>query len=339
MCIFPPLQSSNGGFDAALAQHFLLSKEARNLSIKRITRLTEEQAFDLYVTIRFANNGGKPECIRCGAQNPYFIKTRRKWKCSNRTCQRHFSATTYTPFASRKLAFGDILIAMAMFAKEPKGLSALRLSHRLEVWYKTAFVLLHKIREQLGIEQHRHTLKGMVEIDGGYNGGYIRPFNHRSERVDRRRFRYSEERKCVVVMRERWGRSRAFICSEEEAVEFVPSVVERGSTIVTDHNPVYNKLRGRYVVLPVNHDKQYADGKASTNWAESYFSRVDRSEKGIHHHFAGDYLNAYADEMTWREDNRRKPDQENFDALAHLMTHGGVSRMWKGYWQRRKVAA
>lgn len=78
ICIFLPLQLNKGDFDAALAQHFLLSKEARDLGIKQITRLTEEQAFALYVTVRFAHNGGKPQCVRCGAQNPYFIKTRRK---------------------------------------------------------------------------------------------------------------------------------------------------------------------------------------------------------------------------------------------------------------------
>jgi hypothetical protein len=65
---------------------------------------------------------------------------------------------------------------------------------------------------------------------------------------------------------------------------------------------------------------------------------LDRAEKGIFHRIAGLYLHAYANEMSWREDNRRRPDQERFDALARLMTRGGVSRQWKGYWQRRKAA-
>lgn len=226
-----------------------------------------------------------------------------------------------------------------MFAVEPKGLSAQRVSQRLEVWYKTAFVLLHKMREQLGVEQHRHTLRGTVEIDGGYNGGYIRPHNEQAERIDRRRFRYSENRKAVSVMRERSGRTRTFICSEAEAARLIPSVVEEGSTIATDYNPVYNRVRSKYRHIRVDHDKRFAKGDASTNWAESYFSRLDRPEKGIHHHFAGPYFDAYADEMAWREDVRRTTDQGKFDRLAYLMTRGGVSRKWKGYWQRRKEKA
>lgn len=229
---------------------------------------------------------------------------------------------------------------MALFAKAPKGLSAIRLSHELEVWYKTAFVLLHKMREQVGIEQHRHQLRGIVEIDGGYNGGHVRPRNNQVDRIDRRSTRYSEKRQCVTIMRERGGRSRAFVCSESEGARIAAEIIAPGSIIMADENKAYNRLHGLFDVRRVNHQKQYSAGNGvSTNWAESYFARLDRAEKGIHHHIAGDYLNAYADEMSWREDNRRRSDLEKFDALAHLMTRGGVSRRMKGYWQRRRVAA
>ena len=167
------------------SQHFLLSKQARALSVKRITHLSDEEAFAEFVALRFADNAGEPFCKRCDEHRvkegiapqfkPYFISTRRKWTCSNKHCQRHFSPTTDTPFASRKLSYRDLMIAIALFAKAPKGMTAIRLHHELEVWYKTAFVLLHKLREQVGIEQHRHELRGIVEIDGGYNGGYVRP--------------------------------------------------------------------------------------------------------------------------------------------------------------------
>lgn len=303
--------------------------------MKRIVRLSDEEAFAEFVAIRFADTGGTPTCIYCGCDKLYFISTRRKWKCSNKACQRHFSPTSDTPFASRKLPYQDILVAMALFAKEPKGLPAIRLSHQLEREYKTAFVLLHKMREQVGIEQHRHQLSGVVEIDGGYNGGHVRLRNNQGDRWDRRSTRYSAKRQCVCIMRERWGRSRAFVCSEAEAAHLAPSVIARGSTVITDYSPVYNRLRILFTHLRVNHDKQFSTGTGvSTNWAESFFSRLDRSEKGIHHRIAGDYLDQYANEMSWREDNRRRSDQEKFEALAHLMTRGGVSRRWKGYWQR-----
>lgn len=321
------------------SQHFSLSKASRDLSIKRITRLSEQEAFDEFVAFRFADSGGQPVCVHCDAKKPYFIRTRRKWRCSNKACQRQFSPTTGTPLASRKLAYRDILLAIAKFSKAPKGMSAIRLMEDLEVDYKTAFVLLHKLREMIAKEQHSHQLRGTVEIDGGYNGGHVRPKNNQADRVDRRSTRYSKDRKCVTVMRERWGRTRAFICSESDGAALVPSVIMPGSRIVADENVAFNRLHGRYEVLRVNHSKHYAAGEASTNWAESYFARLDRSEKGVYHRIAGRYFDAYADEMTWREDTRRETRNSRYEALCRMMMRGGVSRQWKGYWQRRKEAA
>jgi hypothetical protein len=66
-----------------------------------------------------------------------------------------------------------------------------------------------------------------------------------------------------------------------------------------------------------------------------FFSRLRRAEIGTHHHIAGPYLSAYADEMSWREDNRRKSTSELYLAIADAALKHGVSRQWKGYWQRQ----
>ena len=77
---------------------------------------------------------------------------------------------------------------------------------------------------------------------------------------------------------------------------------------------------------PSTHD----DG-ACTNQAESYFARLRRAEWGQHHHISGKYLGAYAREMAWREDTRRR-----HNGMLHTLATGAalahpVSRMWKGY--------
>jgi len=46
-------------------------------------------------------------------------------------------------------------------------------------------------------------------------------------------------------------------------------------------------LHARYLTKRINHSLAYADGKTSTNQAESFFSRLRRAEIGIHHHIAG----------------------------------------------------
>ncbi len=72
--------------------------------------------------------------------------------------------------------------------------------------------------------------------------------------------------------------------------------------------------------------------------AESFFSRLRRAEIGIHHHIAGPYLNAYAAEMAWREDNRRISNGLLYLAMADAALKHSKSQQWTGYWQRRATA-
>jgi hypothetical protein len=62
-------------------------------------------------------------------------------------------------------------------------------------------------------------------------------------------------------------------------------------------------------------------------------------EIGTYHHIAGPYLNAYASEMAWREDNRRRSNGELYLAMSEAALGHPVSRQWKGYWQRQPKEA
>ena len=84
----------------------------------------------------------------------------------------------------------------------------------------------------------------------------------------------------------------------------------------------------------INHQEAYSDGEACTNLAESYFSRIRRAEIGHHHHIAGQYLLRYAQEATWREDNRRQSNGDQVQRLAGLAAKQKPSVDFSGYWQR-----
>ena len=70
-----------------------------------------------------------------------------KFKCKN--CHHQFSVTSGTIFASRKMAFVDLLAAICIIVNAAKGLSMIQLSRDLDCQYKTAFVLAHKLREAM----------------------------------------------------------------------------------------------------------------------------------------------------------------------------------------------
>jgi transposase-like protein len=320
--------------DLMMSQHFLLSKEARSLSLARVARMTDEEARAAFQAIRWADNDGQPFCPKCGCVAVYAYKSRPLWKCKG--CGHQFTVTSGTIFASRKMPLRDYLLAIAIFVNGAKGHSALQLSRDLDCQYKTAFVLAHKLREAIGAPAEAETVSGTVEIDGAYFGGYIKPANHKENRIDRRLLRnHNGKRRVVVIMRERHGKTLPFVFKSEAAsVCTIEKHVAPGSVIQADEAPGWDELNARYPMKRINHSECYSADGACTNQAESFFSRLRRSEIGTHHHFAGPYLAAYADEMAWREDNRRISNGEQYGLLISAAARHPVSAQWKGYWQR-----
>ncbi len=317
--------------------HFLLSAKARTLSLAKVLRQTDEEAFATFKAIRWAETDGAPVCPRCGVMDIYNLSDNRRFKCAG--CLHKFSVTSSTIFASRKMSLRDILGAIAIFVNGAKGHSALQLSRDLDCQYRTAFVLLHKLREAMTSEQEA-MLDGEVEVDGAYFGGYVKPANYREHRVDRRLAQHrTGKRRVVIVMRERRGQIITRVGpSESSAVPEILARVAAGSTIHADEANGWDALGAKFATRRINHSECYSDGQACTNMAESFFSRLRRAEKGTHHHIAGRYLHLYAGEMGWREDARRVSNGEQFLAATGAALAHPVSRAWKGYSQRHLAA-
>ena len=164
--------------------------------------MTDDAAHAEFVAIRFADNGGAAFCPRCECTAVYTYEARRIWKCKARNHQ--FSVTSGTIFASRKLPIRDYLAAIAIFVNAVKGISALQLGRDLDVQYKTAFVMAHKLREAMTSQQMQGELSGEVEVDGAYVGGKAKQANVKADRKDRR-IETPAGRQSVIVARERNG--------------------------------------------------------------------------------------------------------------------------------------
>jgi transposase-like protein len=315
-----------------MAQHFLLTAKARTLSLAAVMRLTDDEAFQTFKECRW--EGGEPVCPKCGSVEVYAYTARRIFKCKG--CASQFSVTSGTIFASHKLPLRDYLAAIALFVNGAKGVSMLQMSRDLDVQYKTAFVLCHKLREAMSAEQDGRMVGGVVEIDGSYYGGTIRQENKVSERVDRRLKRHQTgKRRAVVVMRERGGKTVTMVARHEgDTVRAIAERVKPGAKIYADEAAVWDELHAIFDMGRINHSVAFSDEGVCTNQAESFFSRLRRSELGVHHHFSAHYLHQYAAEMAWREDHRRVANGEQFKKVAGAAMAHPVSRAWKGYWQR-----
>ena len=206
-------------------------------------------------------------CPVCGCLDIYDLKTRRRFKCA--ACHRQFSVTSGTIFASRKLAFVDLLGAICLFVNASKGLSAVQLSRDLDVQHKTAFVLMHKLREAMTAETRETCLEGEVEVDGAVFGGHVRPANLREQRIDRRRLaNRCGKRRVVVVLRQRGGRTlRRTFLREPEGVDFARERIAPGSVVSADEVAHWDLLDPDFDMRRINHSGAYSRDGAHTNLA------------------------------------------------------------------------
>ena len=174
--------------------------------------LTDQEAETVFAAIRWADSNGKAICPRCKCTICYDCRRPNgapSWRC--KACRSDFSLTSGTLFAFHKLALRVYIAAIVIFINEVKGKSMLALSRDLDIQYKTAFVLAHKLREAMAAEIKANALGAgkVAEVDGAWFGGHVRPENRKADRKDRRRKEnQSGKRKSVVVFRERDGRPR-----------------------------------------------------------------------------------------------------------------------------------
>jgi transposase-like protein len=188
--------------------------------------MSDAQGEETFKAIRWAGTDGKPVCPHCACPTVYDARRPNgasRFRC--KACRKDFSITSGTIFAFHKMPLRRYLAAIVTFCNEVEGKNALALSRDLDCQYKTAFVLAHKMRGAMATEFREHKLRGVgkiVEIDGGYFGGYVKPANHKLNRVDRRLAKNQNgKRRCIVEVRERDGVILpAAFRSESDAIYF-----------------------------------------------------------------------------------------------------------------------
>jgi transposase-like protein len=348
-----------------MAQHISQSKRYRDIGLSHFMDMSEEQAWETFVKCRWGSMTSMP-CPTCGVIDEHYRRrTRRQWCCKH--CSRVFSVTSDTPFMGRRLSFKRLLLLIFLFAIEPKGLSANKLSGQIGVTFRTAFQNLGKLREAIFQTQDLTPLSGIVQIDGGHfcgkprrprrrtkmtseiannilrnrkasivppkRGGQIEPWNR--EKLKNRRI--------VIVMREVMvtGRIIVAIAKAEDQKSVVPLVQKRvcpGSVIQTDDGKAYTPLSAWFDHQTVRHSVEYCtDDGVNNNQAESFFSRMRRAEYGVHHGMRPQYLAFYAAEFAWREMHRAESLGTKFFGLLKRILSCDISRAWRGYAQGRRL--
>lgn len=256
-------------------------------------------------------------CPKCGeVGNALRLHRPGYWHC--RGCRAQFSVLHDTPMEGTHLPLRTWFGAIYLTATSSKGVSAMVLSRQLDIGYKTAWFLGHRLRNLM--KQDWDTLKGIVEVDEVYLGGKRRKnqTSRRDSDEDQPKGRGGSRKAMVVVGVERSGRAKAKrggTHSERTIADFIYRNVDRRSALMTNDLPAHHWIGQKFSAhLAVNHTKgEYtrfdplAVGPAHVNTAESFNAILKRAWVGVWHWLSIKHCHRYLDQVVFHW-NHRKAD-------------------------------
>ncbi len=241
---------------------------------------------------------GGPRCPVCGLGERITARKDGYYRCNQ--CKEDFTVRTGTIFERSHVPLHKWLYAMYLLVTARKGVSSLQLSKQIGITQKSAWFVLHRLREACGDELTK--LQGIVEIDETYVGG-IEANKHEHKKL--KAGRGTVGKTPVLGMRERGGKTVAMPLASTDAQTIQDAIVQRvevGSMLHTDEAAVYHAMGGLFFRHEsVNHsDGEYVRDGVTTNSIESVFAVLKRGLVGVYHHASDKHLGRYVDEFAFR---------------------------------------
>ena len=141
------------------------------MNLLTIAEMTEKQARTYLEDLLW---NGEPICPHCGARKSTSIngESTRDGLYSCSKCRSEFTVTVGTIMHRSKLPIKKWLVAFYLVCSSKKGIPALQIQRQLGLGsYRTAWLLVNKIRKAMEINPEFCKLFGYVEADETYVGG------------------------------------------------------------------------------------------------------------------------------------------------------------------------
>ena len=274
----------------------------------------DQESARVYLETRLWPMG--PRCPVCGLGERITVRAGGYYRCNQ--CKEDFTVRTGTIFERSHIPLHKWLYAMYLLVTARKGISSLQLSKEIGITQKSAWFMLHRLREACGPGMEK--LRGIIEIDETYVGGVERN-KHETKKL--KAGRGAVGKTAVLAMRERGGRTVAMPAASVDMATVKKAIFDRveiGSTIHTDEAAVYQGLDGLFFTHDtVNHSEgEFVRGNVTTNGVESVFAVFKRGLIGVYHHVSPDHLGRYTNEFAFRlsEGNVRRHTLDRLESLT-----------------------
>jgi transposase-like protein len=259
-----------------------------------------------------------PRCPHCGvvdqAGRLNGVKDKRGrarvglWKCYSRECRKQFTVKVGTVFESAHIPLHKMLQAVYLMSASKKGISAHQLHRTLEVDYKSAWFLAHRIREAMrdGALAPMGGVGKIVEADETLSGKL-----EGAPRISRGQ--QWNWRNIVFTLVERGGPARSFHVSSTTIANLLPIIrtnIRRESDLMTDSTFWYKSIGKEFashgiVQHNINEYVRYEGERViHTNTVEGYYSIFKRGMKGVYQHCSEKHLHRYLAEYDFRYNHR-----------------------------------
>ena len=265
---------------------------------------TEEAATEWFESIIWPNGR---HCPKCGSKRTREASHRKMpYWCTD--CRSYFSVKTGTAMRASKIPLRKWAIAIYLCLTSLKSVSSMKLHRDIGVSQKTAWFMMHRIREAWADDDDDDQLDGPAEIEETYLGGRRENMSlaKRKELADTGRGAVGKTAVIGVKDRES-GEVRAEVITDtgDETIKgFVREHVEPGATIYTDEAKAYKGML-EFDHEAVNHSVgEYVDGMTHCNGIESFWSMLKRAHRGTFHKISPKHLDRYVGEFAGKHNIR-----------------------------------
>ena len=251
-------------------------------------------------------------CGHCGSLSTREVPKRKPMPYWCTDCRSYFSVKTGTALERSKIPLRKWAFAIYICVTHLKSVSSMKLHRDLGVSQKTAWFMLHRLREAWSFEAGE-PFEGTVEVDETYFGGKRR--NMHAKDRNELEGRGSVGKTAVVGMKHRESKQVTAKVVERTDAETLCGFVEERITddtmVYTDDACAYDRLENHE---SVRHSVgEYLRGRAHTNGVESFWSMLKRAHKGTFHKLSAKHLQRYINEFCCRSGMR---DNDTIDQMT-----------------------